>query len=456
MLETYSLLLTDSLRSFQKNLFRSPVLYLLFFSMTLFSVFMIVGISIVFIRFDISIAVRDLFFLIFGLFILKAAYDFYHVFITKKEAVYALSTPVKQSRTVFEMALFIFWTNVGFWAVLSGLYTGIIANLNVSFDGAEAYLLITAGVMLAILVGIALCFILFSKYRITVTLLGVPLILLWYQFNWTFVFLSFMIYLMVLLILFRNVLIAFLFQYQKNRSHERERVYFPGSILSICVKECLFLWRERLLLSIIFSASFLGFTSGYLAVFGESLFLPEQIRFFAMRLSIETYAFVGIYVLVVYTSVFISLNLFLEEERTIWLLKSLPISTQVFVTGKTLSMILPFFASIPFLAFFLAFTQGEAFEVVLWLFIFSFLSGMSIAIPLGSRYVGGKSDVLLLYSVSLIMLVVLGIGFLLIEFAQMYDDFSIVFLLLLLIIQFFILIGSVKVSSRFLKNAPAT
>jgi hypothetical protein len=414
---------------------------------------MIVGISIVFLRFEISIAVRDLFFVIFGLVLLKAAYDFYHVFTTKQEAVYALSTPVKQSRTVFEMALFIFWTNLGFWAVLSGLYTLIIANLNVSFDGAEAYLLITTGVILSIIVGITLSFILFSKYRIFVTLLGFPLILLWDQFNWTIIFFSFLIYLSVLWILFRNVLHAFLYQHQKNRSHEKQRVRFPGGIWSICIKEWLFLWRERLLISIIFSSSFLGFSSGYLAVFGESLLLPEQIRFFAMRLSIETYAFVGIYVLVVYTSVFITLNLFLQEEKTIWLLKSLPLPTDVFVTGKILSMILSFLASIPFLAFFLAFTQGEAFEIVIWLFLFSFLSGMSIAAPLGSRYIGGKSDVLLLYSVSLIMLVILSIGFGLVEIAFRLDEFASFLLIGILIVQFFILIGSLKLSSIFLKKA---
>ncbi|MBS3777812.1 MAG: hypothetical protein KGY50_00800 [Candidatus Thermoplasmatota archaeon] len=453
MLETFNLLITDSWRLFRKNFSQSPVLYLSFFAMAIFSVLMIAGISLVFVHLQISIDVGDLFFVIFGIFLLKAAYDFYHLFITKQSVVYLLSTQKKHSTIISEIAFTILWSNLGYWALLSGFYTLIIANFNLSFDGTEAYLFLTAAVAIGSIIGITTALLLFSKRRLLLPFLYSPLILLWMNFNWIYLFCAIGIYVFVLLIGLSFGLDSFLFHQHKNRSHHKEHVSFPGSIWSICVKEILFLWRERLLISIIFSSSFLGVSSGYLAVFGESLFLPEEIRIFTTNLSLETYAFVGIYVLVVYASVFITLNLFLNEERTVWLLKLLPVSTEIFVYGKISALILSFVASIPFLAFFLAFTQGESAFIVIWLFLFSFLSGIFIGAPLGSKYVGGKSDVLLLYSVSLVMLLVCSLGFALVRIALMINVTN-SFLLLssVMILLVLLLIPSVKISAFFLKQ----
>ncbi|HMA83919.1 MAG TPA: hypothetical protein VKP59_06800 [Candidatus Thermoplasmatota archaeon] len=451
MLETFNLIITDSWRSFHKNLTQSPLLYVLFFSMAVFSVMMIAGISLVFLRLDILISIRELFFVIFGIFLLKAAYDFYRFFITKHALVYTLSTQRKQSVILSEIGFVIIWSNLGLWALLSGFYTLLIFFLNLSFDGTIAYLFLTAAVILASILGSFLSYLLFSKYRWLLPLVNSPLLLLWFNFSWTALIFLFIIYISLFRIFSRFALDSYLFQQQKNKVHIDETIRFPGSFWSVCVKEWIFLWRERLLISIIFSASFLGISTGYLAVFGQSSFLPEELQFFTNYLTLETYAFVGIYVLVVYAAVFITLNLFLTEENKIWLIKSVPLSAKSFVLGKMVAMLLPGIASIPFLAFFLAFTQAESAITVIWMFIFSFLSGIIITAPLGSKYIGKNSDVLLLYSVSLIMLFISGIGFSIIEFARNSQLFTIV-----LSVTFLILVGllffSLKVSAFFLNQ----
>lgn len=453
MLKTYSLLLTDSLRLFKKNVSRSPLLYALFFAMAFFSVVMISSISLIFVRLQIVIAVRDLFFVILGIFLLKTAYDFYRFFITNEALVYALSTQQRQAITVSEMILTILWSNLGLWALLSGLYTLLIFGLNLSFDGVEAYLLLTYAVALASILGVLISFFLFSNHRLILLFMGIPFFFLWQSFSWIFLFLISIFYLSLLWISFRFILDSYLFQHQKNRSHENERVRFLGSIWSVFTKESLFLWRERLLISIIFSASFLGISTGYLSEFGQSLFLPDEIRVFTMNLSSETYAFVGIYVLVVYASVFITLNLFLNEENKVWLIKLLPVSSEVFVWGKIVVLFLSFLASIPFLAFFLAFTKGESAITVILLFIFSFLSGIIISAPLGSKYIGGSSDVLLLYSVSLLMLLINSMVFALVQFAFNLGSYTFLFLLLMTLMMILLLFTSVKISAVILKQA---
>ncbi|MBS3748552.1 MAG: hypothetical protein KGY65_01020 [Candidatus Thermoplasmatota archaeon] len=456
MLETFNLIIADSWRSFKKNLTQSPLLYVLFFAMAVFSVMMIAGISLVFFRLDILISTKQLFFAIFGIFLLKAAYDFYRSFITNHALVYALSTQKKQLIILSEIVLVIIWSNLGFWAVLSGFYTLLIFLLHLSFEGTIAYLFLTAAVLLSGIIGSLLCYLLFSKYRWFIPLLTSPLLFLWLSFNWVVLSFISIFYIVLFWVSLRNVLEGYLFQQQKNKIHNGETTKFPGSFWSVCVKEWIFLWRERLLASIVFSASFLGIITGYLAVFGQSLFLPEEIRFFTNRLSLETYAFVGIYVLVVYTAVFITLNLFLTEENKVWLIKSIPLSAESFVLGKLVAMILPAIASIPFLAFFLAFTQGESTGLIIWLFIFSFVSGVIIAAPLGSKYIGKKSDILLLYSVSLIMLLISSIGFSLAELARVLQAYSFIILAGTLFILLCLLFISVKISAFFLNQLKST
>lgn len=424
--------------------------------MTVFSVIMIVGISLVFIRLDIELAERDLFFVILSIFILKGAYDFYRLFTTKKPLVYAFATQKKQTTTVAEIIFAILWSNLGFWALLSGFYTVLLMNFTLPFNGAEAYILLTVSVGLASIIGPVTTLFLFSNKRFFLPFISVPLLGLWAYFSWINLGLIILFYLFLSVVSLRFVLESYLFQQQKNRSHENENTQFKGSVLSVFVKESLYLWRERLLLSIIFSASFLGIGTGYLSVYGQSIFLPEEIRFFTMYLSSETYAFVGTYVLVVYSSVFITLNMFLGEKDKVWILKLLPIPANIFVLGKLSALFLSFLTSIPFLAFFIAFTQGESAVSIILLYVFSFLSGTIIAAPLGSKYLGSTSDVLLLYSLSLLMLFVVGINFLIIQYAMHLGLYTTIVIIFVILILLFLLYMSYLISSVFLQKASVT
>ena len=452
MLETYLILLTDSWRLFKHNFSRSPLMYALFFGMSILSVVMIAGISFIFVRVGIELAVKDLFFVVFGMFFLKTAYDFYRLYITNNALVYALSTEKKQSVILSEIVLMILWTNLGLWALFTGFYTLLISGLSLNFNGTEAYLLFTFSIPLATLIGSIVTLFIFSKYRLVLSLIGIPIYLLWYELNWTNLLIVGIIYGLLYIISLRIVLQSYLSKSQKSKSHQKENTRFPGSIWSVFVKESLFLWRERLLFSIIFSAVFIGVSTGYLSVYGESMFLPDEIRFFTDYLSSETYAFVGSYILVVYSSVFITLNVFLNEENKVWLLKLLPISSETFVWGKITVLLLSFLASIPFLAFFFAFTNAASAPSIILLYTFSFLSGIIIAAPLGSKYIGGTSDILLLYSVSLFMLFIVSLNFMVIQYAFSLGFYTIFFLLFIILVLSLFLVLSVKISSYFLQH----
>ena len=453
MLDTYLLMLTNSWRMFKKNFIESPILYLLFFGMTALSVLMIAGISLIFVRLGINLSLNDLFFIVFGMFLLKTSYDFYRLFITNKAMVYALSTQKKQSTVVAEISLSIIWSNLGFWVLFSGVYTLLIMNFPLGFNGTNAYLLLTFAVLFASIVGITFTLFLFSTHRFLLAFLGLPLYFVWTSFYVLTILVCFFIYCIIFIFSLKNVLDSYVFQQQKNRSHKNENVHFPGSFRSVFIKESLFLWRERLLLSIIFSAGFIGVSSGYLSVYGESLFIPDEILLFTSHLSTETYALVGSYVLIVYSSVFITLNVFLNEEKKVWLLKQLPVNSETFVIGKISVLLLSFIASIPFLAFFIAFTEGESAFSIILLYVFSFLCGVILAAPLGSKYIGGTSDILLLYSVSLLMLLIIGINFAAIQFALTLGVFASVFLIGFTLTLLLLLKLSIKISSFYLDHA---
>ncbi len=421
--------------------------------MIMFSVMMIAGLSLIFIRLEINLSVHDLFFIIFGVFVLKAAYDFYRLFTTKKPLVYALSTQKNQSIVVAEIVFAILWSNLGFWALLSGFYTLLLMNFTLPFNGAEAYILLTISVGFASMLGSVITLFLFSNKRFLLPFLGLPILFLWSSFSWITLGIIILLYFFIFVLSIQMVLSSYLFQQQKNKSHEKERVQFKGSIFSVFVKESLYLWRERLLVSIVFSASFLGISTGYLSVYGQSVFLPEEIRFFTMYLSTETYAFVGTYVLVVYSSVFITLNVFLNEENKVWLLKLLPVSSNVFIWGKITVLLLSFLASLPFLAFFIAFTNGQSAFTIILFYSFSFISGVIVTAPLGSKYIGGTSDILLLYSLSLLMLVIVGINFLVIQYVMNLGFYTPIFIIFVITILLFLIFISSLVSSFFLKKA---
>jgi hypothetical protein len=241
--------------------------------------------------------------------------------------------------------------------------------------------------------------------------------------------------------------------YQQVRRKKRRRISslnWNGLIQAVFQKETTTVWRDNLLFSVFISSVVMGIFCGYFASFGSAQFLPDSLRVFTANIPVIGYGFMGIYVLVVYTAVFMGLNMFLNEDKTIWLIHHLPITTSTVIWGKIASLMLSLIACIPFLAFFAAFTDGSEFWMTLWLLLFGFLAGCMLSITLGSYYCGRKSDVLLLYSVSLIMFVVLGIG---LRFGMVFESQSVFYPLmmsLVLVIETVLLAGSVSLSSRFL------
>jgi hypothetical protein len=198
---------------------------------------------------------------------------------------------------------------------------------------------------------------------------------------------------------------------RKKRKKEKSQLWLSNRTQAVFYKEVVILWRDRVFFSILFSASFLGAASGYLARFGPGNLLPESLELFVNMIRPETYAFFGIYILTIHGAVFPSLNFFLNEDDTLWLYRHLPVPMNTIIHGKALALIISFLSCIPFIAFYVAFTTFDSLVFLLWFQLFAFLVSIIICFPLGSRYLGKKSDILLLYSVSLIIFMIISISF---------------------------------------------
>jgi len=234
---------------------------------------------------------------------------------------------------------------------------------------------------------------------------------------------------------------------RKERKKEKYKNWSNISKNPIFLKETEILWRDKLLFSILITSITMGCISGYLAISNDNSFLPENLQTLISIFPKEIYSFFGVYVLTIYASVFISLNSYLNEGNTLWIIRNLPISEKTIVKGKALALILPFICSIPFIAYFSAITiEFESFLFLTWFFIFSFLAGLIISFPIGARYVGKKSDILLLYSVSIIILIIIGISYTIASFIN-----SVSFYVLTLLVEIGFLILSIEITSYILK-----
>ena len=196
----------------------------------------------------------------------------------------------------------------------------------------------------------------------------------------------------------------------------------------------------------------MGITTGYIARFGAGDFLPESLEILVSRISPEAYAFFGIYVLTIHGAVFISLSFFLNEEHTLWLLRHVPVKMNDFVFGKALALIMPFLCSVPFIAYYASFMGAESVLFLLWFLLFSYLMALIVCFPLAARYVGKKSDILLLYFISMIVFLVLSLTFF-IQRVIIIIGFSpvLVYVTLILIEMLFFFFISKKLTSRHLK-----
>lgn len=438
MLETYTTVLTQSFRNLKKNIIISPFLYVLFSLMILFSSLFIGFLTVILLRTNVSLDINNIFFIVFFLFMLKSSHDFYFSFTKSEPVTYTFSTPQAHWKTVFELFLVVFWVQLGLWVLFSTLYMIPLVTTGVPLIYPLIYLKFTAGIILATIIGSTLVIHYFSskKYRL------IPLGFLLYAL---FVFSDSIALLVIILFSFVFLLWSLQFcldSYQfisrKQRIPEKSQVWLSTIKQAVFHKEIIVLWRERILFSILFSSVLIGVFSGYLARFGADEFLPAGLEEIAAMISPEAYGFFGIYVLTVHGAVFVSLSFFLNEADTLWLLRHLPVRMQDIVKGKARALLIPFLCCIPFIAYYAAFTTLSSIPFLLWFLGFSFLASIIVCFPLGARYAGRKSDILLLYSISLFIFMILGFAFSLNYTLGILGASKIVFYLFSILIELFL------------------
>jgi len=452
MLETYNLILTDIIRNFKRNIKSSPILYFLFFVMMIFSIAMMAMLTMYFINNDISINLSDVFFVIFFMFLIKTSVDFYRYYINSKPFVYVLSLPISILKSLFEIFLLIFWIQLGLWVFFSSIYHIFIYNIGINLSYPLIYFQFLFGVILSIILGTIIPIHIYSKKKYRIIPVAIFLICLWFWNDILSLIIITILSFLYLIISLNYSFDSYLYVHRKERKKESFIKFKSGLKKAIFLKETIILWRDKLLISILFTSVFIGFFSGYFAVFGESDFLPESLKMVVSLFSKEIYAFFGIYIMTIYSSVFISLNMFLNEENTLWIIRNMPISEKTIIYGKSLSLLLPFLCSIPFIAYFSAFTLGDSILYLIWFFIFSYLAGVIISFPLGAKYIGKKLDIMLLYSVSMIILFILGITYSFTNIFHLFFSNTIIFYLIIVLVEIILLYLSFEISANIISK----
>jgi hypothetical protein len=409
MLETSRLLFHEITRNLRRKMKSSPILYTFFSAMVFFSIVMFAFLTFFLLHTKTTFNFMDVFYAVFFLLLMKSATDVHTHFITAPQASYALSTHVAQRKTVGEIVLTILLMNIGLWFSFSLLYILVLSALRIPMNYAVEYLLFSINIMIAILLGCSLALHFFSlkQYRMIPTL--VLLMFFWFSQSLLFVTCMFPLAILHCGWSLSHSLDSYRFVKRKERTKERAQVH-PRTILqTLFYREVTVIWRERLYFSFISMSITTALGTGYLYLYGTELFIPESIQKLVSGFLPTLFVFLGVYIIIMYAAVFPSLNLFLTEEKTMWILRNLPIKNETIIYGKTLALSLCFLTTLPFLAFVPIFLGVDDMLFLLWFLGFSFLAAIIIAIPLGVKYVGKKSDILLLYSVAMILFVFLSI-----------------------------------------------
>jgi len=451
MLETSKLLLIEITRGLRQKIRTSPILYMFFIAMIFFSIVMFAFLTFFLIHTKTTFNFMDVFFSVFFLLLMKSAADVHTYFITAPQASYALSTHVSHRKTVGEIVLTIILINSGLWFALSLLYLLVLAGLQVPIDYPVEYLLFSVDVICALLLGCSLSLHFFSSkhYRIVPTL--VLLLFFWYSQNMLFIASMLPVAVLHLAWSLSHPLDSYRFVRRKERTKERAQVRVRDSLRTLFYREVTVIWRERLYFSFIFMSVTTALGAGYLYLYGTDLFIPESLQKMVGGFLPSLFVFVGCYVVIMYAAVFPALNLFLSEEKTMWILRNLPVKNETIVYGKTLALSLCFLTTLPFLAFIPTFLGVKDLWFLAWFLGFSFLAAVIIAVPLGVKYVGRKSDILLLYSVAMILFVLLSITGAGVNFLRHDAGISILWLcLLLFLLELTLLFLSLKLSAKLL------
>ena len=451
MLETSRLLLTEITRNLRRKMKSSPILYTFFSAMIFFSIVMFAFLTFFLLHTKTTFNFMDVFYAVFFLLLMKSATDLHTHFITAPQASYALSTHVAHRKTVGEIVLTILLMNIGLWFSFSLLYILVLSALRIPLNYPVEYLLFSINIMIAILLGCSLSLHFFSlkKYRMIPTLV----LLMFFWFSQSLLFVACMLPLAVLHCTWSlsHPLESYRFVKRKERTKERAQVRLRGSLQTLFYREVTVIWRERLYFSFISMSITTALGTGYLYLYGTDLFMPESIQKLVSGFLPTLFVFLGCYIVIMYAAVFPALNLFLTEEKTMWILRNLPIKNETIIYGKTLALSLSFLATLPFLAFIPIFLGVDDLLFLLWFLGFSFLAAIIIAIPLGVKYVGKKSDILLLYSVAMILFVLLSIVGAGVNLLRSATTLSILPLcLLLLLLELSLLFLVLKLSARLL------
>jgi len=451
MFKTSRLLLTEITRNLRRKIKRSPILYMFFSAMIFFSIVMFAFLTFFLLRTKTIFNFMDAFYAVFFLLLMKSASDMHTFFIVTPQVSYALSTQVSQRKTIGEIVLTIVLTNMGLWFSFSLLYLFVLSALHISINYPFEYLLFSINILTAILLGCSLSLHFFSlrQYRLIPTLL----LLGFFWFSQNLLFIACMLPLVVIHCAWSisHALGSYRFAKRKERTSERAQVHPRGMIQTLFIREVTAIWRDRLYFSFISMSIMTALGTGYLFVYGTDLLIPVSIQRYVGGFLPTLFVFLGCYIVIMYAAVFPALNLFLSEERTIWILRNLPVKNETIVYGKTLALSLCFLTTLPFLAFIPIFLGVDDLLFLFWFLCFSFLAAVIIAIPLGVKYVGKKSDILLLYSVAMILFVLLSVVGTGINLLRSLTTLSILPLcILLLCLELSLLFLSLKLSARLL------
>jgi len=453
MLETYNAVLLNSFRNLKKNIKASPGLYALFFFMIVFTSFFLGFLTVFLLRTEVEIDINNVFLVVFFLFVIKASHDFYQYFTKSHPVTYALSTQVSHWKTVFDVFLVVFWIQLGLWVFFSSIYTASLVFAGVDLIYPLLYLKFTFGIMLSSVLGTLIALHYFSKKKYRLLPLGLLLFIVYQYPDLISILLVLLLSFLYLFLSLTYSLDSYQFVSRKMRKKEQTQLWLSNPLKAIFYKEVIMLWREKVLFSVLFSAVVMGIGTGYLARFGAADLLPESLQVLASMVNPETYAFFGIYVLTIHGAVFISLSFFLNEDTTLWLLRHVPVPMREIVYGKASALLMPFLCSIPFIAYYAAFTSTESILYLIWFLIFSYLAAIIICFPLGARYVGKKSDIMLLYSTSLMSFIVLGVAFFIDRIIYLVG-FSRFFVYgLVLLVELGLIVVSMKVTAHVLSVA---
>ena len=408
MFETTQILLTQISRNLFNKIKTAPILYSWFFIMMIFSILMMAALTYFVILTETELSLHDLFFTIFFLFVIKSSVDLHRYYIKSPPTTYALSTQTPHQTTLLNIITTILLINLIIWLFFSTLYLIFISTIHLQINHPTLYLIFLIGILHAILIGCTITIHLFSPHRQRLIPLILLFILFWLTQDMTLAALTLPFTLIYLLISLRQSLDSFLFTNRKPRTKDAAQLTPQSIIKTIFHRELIILWRDKLLLSFIITSITTALGTGYLILHGIDFFIPDPFKDTAQRLLPQMFIFLGIYVVTFYTAVFPALNLFLAEEHTLWILRHLPISNKTWVYGKSLTLTICFLTTLPFIAYILLFTPLENLPLIIWQLVVSYLAATIISLPLGAKYIGKKSDIFLLYSIGMILLIIQG------------------------------------------------